>query len=414
MAFATKIQFGKGLDVTDEGSGVIQVDALATTVAISGAPDTSTATGNITGLAITNAVWRWNGASAADLHGIAGGTEGRVVIIENVSTTQVLTLRSNSATEGTAANRIRVPNDRNTEVNVHEMVVLIYDATDSRWRINGTARVDAVFPGTFTTSTATGDIVGLQTTAAVWRWNGASAATLHGIDITTHPAAGRLVVISNITTSQTLTLAHGSTTETTANWRILLPAGAPMALRSGEAVLLVYDTMTDRWRALTYRGDILSRNASTAQQTPGSAEAYITSSGILIPSYGLRVGQVYQWQVCIEKTAAGTAAIVVKVYTGANQSTADTVRATLTQTVPQAATASANIMFVSVVVRSIGASGVLVCSLGFTGSQMGDGDRVVAAGFDMSSLGGQYIGISITGGASAAYTIDSVFGYLIG
>lgn len=161
------------------------------------------------------------------------------------------------------------------------------------------------------------------------------------------------------------------------------------------------------------RGALLSTNHATSQQTGFASDTYLTGSSILIPSFGMQVGQLYCWEVGIEKTNAGTALLALAVRVGSNQSTADTSRAAPTQTVAQAATTSANIMFVRAFVRSVSASGVLICSMGFTGTQMGDGDRIVASGFDNSALGGQYIGLSMNGGASASYTIDYVKGWLI-
>lgn len=198
---------------------------------------------------------------------------------------------------------------------------------------------------------------------------------------------------------------------------ILIDAqAAPSTPASGKAVIFVDSTtkkLAIRDDGGTDRGGALSKNASVGQQTGFTTDTYLTSSNILIPSSGMQVGQLYVWEVGIEKTAAGTAAIVTTVRTGSAATTADTSRAALTQTVAQAATASANIMRVTALVRTVGVSGVIVASMGFTGTQLGDGDRIVSATFDNSALGGQFIGLSLNGGALAAYTIDSVVGYLI-
>lgn len=191
---------------------------------------------------------------------------------------------------------------------------------------------------------------------------------------------------------------------------------APSTPSSGKSVIWVDSTakkLVQTDDAGTHRGGTLSKNVSTAQQTGFAADTYITGSSILIPAYGMQVGQVYQWQVGIEKTAAGTGVITTTVRIGTGQSTSDTSRAALVQTVAQAATASANIMLVSVLVRTVSASGVIVAAMGFTGTQFGDGDRIVSAAFDNTALAGNYIGLSLNGNTSAAYTIDSVFGYLM-
>lgn len=190
----------------------------------------------------------------------------------------------------------------------------------------------------------------------------------------------------------------------------------PTTPSAGKSVVYV-DSTTKKLAQIddggVVRAGTLSKNNSTGQQTGFASDTYLTGSSILIPSCGFQVGQVYCWEVGIEKTAAGTALIATTVRIGPNASTADTSRAALAQTVAQAATASANIMFVRAVVRSVSATGVIVASMGFTGTQLGDGDRIVSATFDNSALAGQFIGLSLNGGASASYTIDSVFGYLI-
>jgi hypothetical protein len=190
---------------------------------------------------------------------------------------------------------------------------------------------------------------------------------------------------------------------------------SPGTPASGKSYLWV-DSTTKRFVQTSDGGvhqGVLSKNYSTSQQTGFAADTYLTGSSILIPSVGMQAGQLYVWEVGIEKSAAGTGLITTTVRVGSNQSVADTSRAALAQTVAQAATASANIMRVSVLVRSVSASGILIASMGFTGTQMGDGDRIVAAAFDNSALAGQYIGLSLNGNTSASYTIDSVFGYLV-
>lgn len=162
------------------------------------------------------------------------------------------------------------------------------------------------------------------------------------------------------------------------------------------------------------RAGTLSKNASTAQQTGFAADTYLTNSGIVIPSCGMQVGQIYRWEFGVTKTAAGTAAIVLTARIGAAQTTGDTARAAMTQTIAQAATASFAKFFASLLVRSVSATGVVVGEFSPCSSQasFGDGKSVVSSTFDNTALAGQFVGLSLNGGASAAYTIDSVIGYL--
>jgi hypothetical protein len=168
----------------------------------------------------------------------------------------------------------------------------------------------------------------------------------------------------------------------------------------------------------THRGGTLSTNHATAQQTGFAADTYLTGSNITIPSYGMQVGQLYQWVVGIEKTGAGTGAITTTVRIGTGASTSDTSRAALVQTVAQTATASVTVVNIYVFVRTVSASGVLVAYMDIGGNSgsttgWGDGDRIVSATFDNSALGGTYIGLSLNGNTSASYTIDMVKGWLI-
>lgn len=196
---------------------------------------------------------------------------------------------------------------------------------------------------------------------------------------------------------------------------------APSTPASGKSLLFV-DSTTKRFAQRaddgTDRAGALSKNASTGQQTGFASDTYLTNSGILIPSAGMQVGQYYCWEVAVEKTAAGTQAIVMTVRIGTNQSTSDTSRAALTQTVAQTATASVTLMKVRALVRTVSASGVIVATLDVGGNSgtttgWGDGDRIVSSTFDNTALAGQFIGLSLNGGTSASYTIDSVVGWLV-
>lgn len=191
---------------------------------------------------------------------------------------------------------------------------------------------------------------------------------------------------------------------------------APSTPASGKSVIWVDSTtkkLVQTDDGGTHRAGTMSTNHATSQQTGFASDTYVVGSGILIPSFGMQVGQLYCWEIGIEKTGAGTALLAVTVRTGSGQAVTDTSRCALAQTVAQAATASANILFVRAFVRTVSASGVLIGSMGSTGTQMGDGDRIVSSTFDNTSMAGLYVDLSLNGGASASYTIDYVKGWLI-
>jgi hypothetical protein len=104
----------------------------STTFGFSGTTVTDTSTGNIVDLAITNSRYRWNGASAATLCGIAGGTAGRMVLVQNMTAAQVLTLANQSGTEATTTNRMTMPGAVDLVLNPGDAVMLYYTAA-SRW-----------------------------------------------------------------------------------------------------------------------------------------------------------------------------------------------------------------------------------------------------------------------------------------
>jgi hypothetical protein len=195
----------------------------------------------------------------------------------------------------------------------------------------------------------------------------------------------------------------------------------PSTPASGKSVVFV-DSTSKRLSVTddtgVPRGGALSSNSSVAQQTGFAADTWLTSSDIIIPSYGMKVGQVYCWEVGIEKTAAGVAVQTVNVRVGSARTTADTSRAALVSTVAQTATASVVIMFVRCMVRTVSASGVVVAMMGCTStagsatSGFGDGDRIVSATWDNTAVAGQYVSLSINGGTAASYTIDYVTAWL--
>lgn len=158
-----------------------------------------------------------------------------------------------------------------------------------------------------------------------------------------------------------------------------------------------------------------SANASIANQSPGAADAYLTDSDLLIPSFGFQARTMFRWVISASKTAAGTATPIWQVRIGAARTTGDTSRLTLTGSA-QTAVADVGVWTIYLVVRSIGAAGVLQGTLivnhnaAATGFASNDAGAVEAtsAGFDMSAIAGQFVGLSLNAGASAAWTVTQV------
>lgn len=193
---------------------------------------------------------------------------------------------------------------------------------------------------------------------------------------------------------------------------------APTTPAAGKAVIWL-DTTTKKLVGTDDTGrhnGMLSRNDSTGTTTPSGADTYIANSGLLIPSFGMKAGQLYRWTMTVTKTAAGTAAAIFQVRIGAAQSTGDTSRASATQTTAQTAAVSSGIIYVTCQVRSVSATGQLVVGVGVTSNNVGLGSGItnLPATFDNTALSGQFVGLSINPGASGVWTIDAVTSEMIG
>jgi hypothetical protein len=165
---------------------------------------------------------------------------------------------------------------------------------------------------------------------------------------------------------------------------------------------------------------ILSRNSATASQGAGfAADTYVTNSGLLIPSCGMKAGMLFRWLITASKTAASTATPVYTVRIGTGQATSDTSRLALTAGAAQTAAADNGLLIVTVQVRNVGASGVIAGGAFWAKTQAGTagfGGSIDGASstFDNSALAGNYVGLSINGGTSAAWTLTSCHAELIG
>ena len=158
------------------------------------------------------------------------------------------------------------------------------------------------------------------------------------------------------------------------------------------------------------RGGVISHNSSTsAQGAIATTEVYLTGSGLLVPSYGLDAGTTMVWYISAVKTGAGVAAPVWTFRIGPNQSTADTSRLALTSTGAQVGTAMDGILVAMLHVRTGGASGVLDGSGGAGPANFGGGGSGASSAVDLTStIAGQFVGLTVTTGASAAWTINAV------
>lgn len=202
---------------------------------------------------------------------------------------------------------------------------------------------------------------------------------------------------------------------------ILLDTQGTPATPSAGQMLIYPDSSSKTWVQKNADGIVQgdASRASVAQQTGFSSDTYVTSSGLIIPSCSLQAGTYWGWNIVATKTAAGTATPVFTVRIGSNQTTADTSRLAIT-TAAQTAAADTAFITVQCTCRSVGVAGVIqglvriqhnLAATGFANTPAGFNlVEGTSAGFDNTALGGQYIGLSINGGASAAWTINQVTG----
>lgn len=197
----------------------------------------------------------------------------------------------------------------------------------------------------------------------------------------------------------------------------------PATPAAGQAVVFV-DTTAKILCTKDDAGLVSARSetSSIASQGAGFAtDTYVTGSSLVIPSFSLQVRTAFFWQISASKTGAGTAQPIYVIRIGANQTTADAAILTLTGPL-QTAIADIGTLCIMATVRSIGGAGVLqgtawwvhrgtaanttTSGTGFANDTTGHIEGT-SAGFN-TVTNGQFIGLSINGGGSAAWTITQV------
>lgn len=195
--------------------------------------------------------------------------------------------------------------------------------------------------------------------------------------------------------------------------------GVPAQPAAGKSILYV-DSGGKRFIQLDDGGvarGVLSRNSSSASQAGFAADTYVLNSGLLIPSSGLQALMRFRWTLGSAKTAAGVAAPAYVIRLGINQSVADTALVTLNGGA-QTAVVDNGILVIQAILRNVGAAAILAAVAAWAKTQAGTagfGGSIdgVSAGFDSTGKAGQYMGLSINGGAAAAWTLTSVEAELI-
>lgn len=157
-------------------------------------------------------------------------------------------------------------------------------------------------------------------------------------------------------------------------------------------------------------------NQSVAQQAGFSSDTYLAGSSILIPLNSLKAGTRYHLIFDVVKTAAGTATPIITIRFGTAGAIGDAARLTFTF-LAQTGVADNGTFDVWVTFRSVGSGtsaivqGASQCRhrLQITGLQnlVCTSLQVTSGGFD-STVANSYIGASVNGGSSAAWTVQLV------
>jgi hypothetical protein len=212
---------------------------------------------NIT-LNANTAVFRYTGGSTASFGGFTGGTTGRLILIVNESGSTVTLLHQSAGSS--SGNKITNSTSLSTFLTNSTATLIRYDGTN--WRpvssssntlgvasINGQLFLAANAGEQTSTITGSNNNVALATSSIVFRWNGASAATMTGLT----GSGARTILVVNESTTNSLTLTNQDGASTATN-DFVLPQSASLVYPPGAAGWLRYDGSASRWRALSCVG----------------------------------------------------------------------------------------------------------------------------------------------------------------
>lgn len=164
-------------------------------------------------------------------------------------------------------------------------------------------------------------------------------------------------------------------------------------------------------------GDSLDSRSTANQTVTAATLTYLTGSAIAVPVGKLRVGTVFRWRVSLSKSAAGTAANAFHVRSGTAGTTSDAAILTFTTGVGTAVADQGEIDIQVVIRGPLSASCVAQGLFNFSHNLQITGHLIiptaviaVTSGVFDATVANLIIGLSVTSGASVAYTIQQVYG----
>lgn len=199
--------------------------------------------------------------------------------------------------------------------------------------------------------------------------------------------------------------------------------GTPASGKSGIIIDSTNKRMYNKDDTGRYWGPSNRNWSITNDASAFASDLYLVGSNVLLPSFGIQAGSRYWLRASASKTGAGTATPAYTIRIGTAGAIGDTSRLALTGPA-QTAIADIGTLNVLVICRVVSATvGVLqgtawwdhtgtaasttVSGTGFANDVTGH-VQGTSANFDNSALGGSYIGLSLNGGASAAWTVTIV------
>jgi hypothetical protein len=239
------------------------------------------------------------------------------------------------------------------------------------------------------------------------------------------PSAGTDMIVDNINVSNTgastrivtfYKTKNSTTYDATTQWRVLTLLAGESAEWNG-AGWVIYTAQGIAKTAPTSSGYAIT-NSSVAAQTGFATDTYLAGSALALPAGLIRATTGMYWVFDVVKTAAGTAAPTVIIRYGTAGAIGDTARVTFTFGA-QTAAVDRGVIEVWANFRTVGSgtSAVLagtaalkhqLATTGLNNTTTGYQTlAVTSSGFD-STPAGSYAGLSVNGGASAAWTVTVV------
>jgi len=160
---------------------------------------TSLTTGDNAACAFSDAVYvRISSGPTGDftIHGIAGGTDGRVIVVQN-DLGYHMTLADESGIDATPANRIQTQTDEDVTLELRGIVTLIYDGSASRWVLLSTSEPPLQSYADLIEVNASGTTNTITTAGTWYQWTSSAVNSAAGVPLVTASAATDNITIGD-------------------------------------------------------------------------------------------------------------------------------------------------------------------------------------------------------------------------